>query len=55
MLTFTLTNTGYVIHLNGELWVQCPFDPAVGGEIPFASDEAKRAHAMENYPDATEV
>ena len=55
MLTFTLTDTGYVVHLNGEVWVECPFDPAQGGFTPFASDEAKRAHAKEAFPEASEL
>lgn len=55
MQTFTLTDTGYNVFLNGELQVRCEFDPAQPGETPFASDEAKRAHALENFPDATEL
>lgn len=55
MQTFTLTATGYLVHLNGELQVICAFDPEQPGETPFASDEAKRTHAQANYPDATEL
>lgn len=55
MLTFTLTHSGYNVHLDGVLWVQCPFDPAQAGETPFVSDEAKRAHAQAAFPDASEL
>ena len=52
MLTYTLTDTGYTIYRDGSLWVQCPFDPTKGGFMPFADDDAKRAHITEHYPDA---
>lgn len=55
MLTFTLNHTGYDVHLNGALFVRVPFNPEQSGETPFVSDEAKRAHALANYPDATEL
>lgn len=55
MLTFTLTDTGYNVHLDGKLWVECPYDTEKNGKVPFDSDDAKRAHALANFPDATEL
>lgn len=55
MYTFTLTETGYSVFLDGNLHLECPWDPAKGGLTPFESDDAKRAHALANFPDATEL
>lgn len=55
MLTFSITESGYNVFLDGNLWVECPWDPEKPGYVPFESDDAKRAHALANFPDATEL
>ena len=54
-MTYTLTDTGYNIFIDGVLTIECPYDPAKGGSTPFADDEAKLAHIQANYPDAVEA
>ena len=55
MFYFILTETGYSVFLNGELQVRCEVTSEQHSGAPFASDEAKRSHALENFPDATEL
>lgn len=51
-MTYTYTETGYNIFIDGALTIECPFDPAQGGNTPFADDAAKLAHIQANYPGA---
>lgn len=55
MFYFILTETGYSVFLNGELQVRCEVTTEHQSGAPFVSDEAKRAHAKESFPDATEL
>lgn len=50
MITYILTETGYQVFIDGNLAVDCPFDPSKTGNTPFDSDAAKVAHVEENYP-----
>lgn len=45
MLTYQLTQEGYVIHKDGVVLITQEFIPGVPGVHPFPSDESKQNYA----------
>lgn len=45
MLTYELTNAGYVIYRDGEVLITQDQVPRVPGVVPFADDAEKVLHA----------
>lgn len=53
MLTYALTNTGYVIYREGTVLITQDTVPGVPGLVPFASDEDKQLHAEASLAELT--